>query len=186
MNRGLMDLRRMVFASLMTALMIVGAYIAIPIPISPVPIVLQNLFILLAGLILGPWWGLASVAVYILLGVVGLPVFAGGTGGLAHLIGPTGGYLIGYMPAVVVVGLIGSPRVIGPPRVTSIVLDFLALIVGSIVVYLCGVSWLIYGIGMPLSRALVVGVIPFLVGDALKIAIATGVARFARPMVRRP
>jgi biotin transport system substrate-specific component len=188
MSEHAADLRRSVFASLMAALMVVGAYIAIPLPISPVPLVLQNLFILLAGLLLGPWWGLASVAVYLLLGAVGLPVFAGGTGGLAHFAGPTGGYLLGYIPAVVVIGLLGSHTATEDSRERAFAMmarDLTALIVGSLVVYTCGVFWLTTGIGMPLSRALAVGVIPFLVGDALKIAAALSVNRFARPLVSK-
>ncbi len=88
------QLRMTVFASLFAALMAAGAYLSIP--IGPVPIVLQNMFVLLAGLLLGNRWGLASVAVYLLAGVCGLPVFAGGLGGIGRIVGPTGGYLIGY------------------------------------------------------------------------------------------
>ena len=92
------QLRMMVYASLFAALTAVGAFLAIP--IGPVPIVLQNMFVYLAGLLLGGRWGLASVGVYLLAGACGLPVFAGGLGGISRLIGPTGGYLIGYLPAV--------------------------------------------------------------------------------------
>ena len=89
-----------VFASLLAALMAAGAYLSIP--IGPVPIVLQNMFVLLAGLLLGSRWGLAGVAAYFLTGLCGLPVFAGGLGGIGRIVGPTGGYLIGYLPAVFV------------------------------------------------------------------------------------
>ena len=92
------------YAALLAALTAVGAYIAIP--IGPVPIVLQNLFVYLMGLLLGLRWGLAGIGVYLLAGAVGLPVFSGGRGGLGHLIGPTGGYLVGFVPAVAVVGFI--------------------------------------------------------------------------------
>ncbi len=98
------QLRMMVYASLLAALTAAGAYLAIP--IGPVPIVLQNLFILLAGLLLGSRWGLASVGVYLLAGALGLPVFAGGLGGIGRLVGPTGGYLVGFLPAVFVIGWI--------------------------------------------------------------------------------
>ncbi len=95
-------LRPMVYASLFAALMAAGAYMAIP--IGPVPIVLQNMFVFLSGLLLGSRWGLASVAVYLLAGIVGLPVFAGGTGGIGRIFGPTGGFLLGYLPVVFLVG----------------------------------------------------------------------------------
>ena len=96
------------FASLFAALTAVGAYIAIP--IGPVPIVLQNFFVYLTGLLLGSKWGATSVAVYLLAGICGLPVFAGGRGGIGHIIGPTGGYLIGFLPAVFVIGFIKEKK----------------------------------------------------------------------------
>ncbi|RZW12719.1 MAG: biotin transporter BioY, partial [Desulfobulbaceae bacterium] len=104
MDTSTRQLKLMVYASLMATLTAVGAYIAIP--IGPVPIVLQNLFVMLAGLLLGGRWGLTSVGVYLLAGAVGLPVFAGGTGGIGKFIGPTGGYLLGFAAAAYVIGKI--------------------------------------------------------------------------------
>ena len=170
------QLRMTVYASLFAALTAVGAFLAIP--IGPVPIVLQNMFVYLAGLLLGARWGLASVGVYLLAGACGLPVFAGGLGGLGRLIGPTGGYLIGYLPAVFLIGKI-SERV--QPRM---VYDVLAMICGTLVLYACGVSWLKIVSGMPPAKALAVGMYPFLIGDALKIAAAAVIARALRPVLR--
>ncbi len=99
-------LRWMVLASLMAALTAVGAYIHVP--IGPVPIVLSTLFVLLSGLLLGSRWGLASMGLYLLVGAIGIPVFAGGKGGFAHFFGPTGGYLFGYVLAAWVAGLISE------------------------------------------------------------------------------
>ena len=161
-----------VFASLMAALTAAGAYLAIP--IGPVPIVLQNLFILLAGLLLGVRWGTASVMLYLLLGAVGLPVFAAGAGGPAHFLGPTGGYLLGYIPAVAIIGAISHVRT------PSFLTDFVALVTGSLVVYACGVAWLKVVTGMSVENAFAVGMIPFLPGDALKIAVALLVAPYIR------
>ena len=101
-------LRMSVFSALFSALIIVGAYLKIP--VGPVPIVLANFFVLLAGVLLGPKWGAASVGLYLLLGVVGLPVFAGG-GGIAYLTGPTGGFLIGYLPAAFLAGVISGGKI---------------------------------------------------------------------------
>ena len=170
------QLRTTVYASLFAALTAVGAFLAIP--IGPVPIVLQNMFVYLAGLLLGARWGLASVGVYLLAGACGLPVFAGGLGGLGRLIGPTGGYLIGYLPAVFLIGKI-SERV--QPRM---VYDVLAMICGTLILYACGVSWLKIVSGMPPAKALAVGMYPFLIGDALKIAAAAVIARALRPVLR--
>jgi biotin transport system substrate-specific component len=100
------SLRMTVYASLMAALVAAGAYLAIP--IGPVPIVLQNLFVFLSGLLLGPRWGAASIGVYLLAGSLGLPVFAGGVGGIGRFVGPTGGYLLGFLPAVYVIGWISN------------------------------------------------------------------------------
>jgi biotin transport system substrate-specific component len=171
-------LRRTVFVSLFAALMAVGAYLSVP--IGPVPIVLQNMFVFLAGLLLGSRAGLASVGLYLLAGACGLPVFAGGTGGIVRFAGPTGGFLLGYLPVVFLVGL-ASERL--PRRVTG---DVLAMCAGALVLYACGVPWLKAVTGMPFGKALAVGMFPFLLGDALKIAAAALIAKALRPIVDLP
>jgi biotin transport system substrate-specific component len=174
--KDISQLRMMVFASLLAALMAAGAYLAVP--IGPVPIVMQNMFVFLAGLLLGGRWGLASVAVYLLAGACGLPVFAGGLGGIGRIIGPTGGYLIGYLPAVFIIGYLSGKRNV------RIGLDILAMICGTAIVYACGVSWLKILTGMTWSKTLAVGMYPFLIGDALKIAAAALIAKAIRPVIR--
>ena len=172
------QLRMMVFASLLAALMAAGAYLSIP--IGPVPIVLQNMFVLLAGLLLGSRWGLAGVAVYLLTGACGLPVFAGGLGGIGRIVGPTGGYLIGYLPAVFITGYISEKA----GKRTGY--DILAMICGTIVLYACGVTWLKILTGMTWSKTLAAGMYPFLPGDAFKIAAAALIAKALRPVIRIP
>jgi len=172
------QLRMMVYASLFAALTAVGAFLAIP--IGPVPIVLQNMFVYLAGLLLGSRWGLASVGVYLLAGACGLPVFAGGLGGIGRIIGPTGGYLIGYLPTVFLIGKISART---NPRA---IFDVLAMICGSVALYAFGITWLKIITGMTLAKTLAVGMVPFLIGDALKIAAAAAIARALRPVVRVP
>jgi biotin transport system substrate-specific component len=88
------DLKRMVFAALFASLTAVGAYMKIPLPLTPVPVTMQVFFVLLAGCMLGSRWGTISMIVYLLLGIVGFPVFAGGASGLGVLFGPTGGYRV--------------------------------------------------------------------------------------------
>ena len=175
MEASSQQLKRMVYAALMAALTAAGAYIAIP--LGPVPIVLQNLFIMLAGLLLGGRWGLISVAVYLLAGAVGLPVFAGGTGGVGKFVGPTGGYLLGFGAAAYLIGIISES---GRGRVT---IDVLAMVAGTLIIYAFGVSWLKVVTGISFSKALTVGMLPFLIGDALKIAAAIPIARALRPMM---
>lgn len=175
MEASSQQLKRMVYAALMAALTAAGAYIAIP--VGPVPIVLQNLFIMLAGLLLGGRWGLISVAVYLLAGAVGLPVFAGGTGGVGKFVGPTGGYLLGFAAAAYLIGIISES---GRGRVA---IDVLAMVAGTLIIYAFGVSWLKVVTGMSFSKALTVGMLPFLIGDALKIAAAIPIARALRPIM---
>jgi biotin transport system substrate-specific component len=170
------QLRMLVFASLLAALMAVGAYLAIP--IGPVPIVMQNMFVFLAGLVLGSRWALASVAVYLLTGALGLPVFAGGMGGIGRIVGPTGGYLIGYLPAVFIVGYISEKAA------ARIGYDILAMICGTAVLYAFGVTWLKFLTGMDWTKALTVGMFPFLIGDVVKIAAAALIAKALRPVIR--
>lgn len=166
-----------VYASLMAALVAMGAYLMVP--IGPVPVVLQNLFVLLAGLLLGGRWGLASVGIYLLVGAVGLPVFAEGKGGMAHLFGPRGGYLLGFAAAALVTGLV-SER--GRSRVG---VDALAVVLGTLVVYACGVPWLKLQTGMSWHKAWTVGMLPFVVPDAVKAVAAVLLARALRPFLKR-
>ena len=171
-------LRMTVYASLSAALIAAGAYMAIP--IGPVPIVLQNFFVMLTALLLGSRWGLAATAVYLLAGVCGLPVFAGGKGGIGVLAGPTGGYLIGYLPMVLIIGFIVEKTD------NRMIFDILAMILGTIILYACGVTWLKIVNGMAWSKAVAVGMNPlFLICDAVKIAVAAPLARSLRPLLRQ-
>lgn len=170
-------LRWMVLASLMAALTAVGAYIHVP--VGPVPIVLSTLFVILSGLLLGSRWGLASMALYLLVGAIGIPVFAGGKGGFGHFLGPTGGYLIGYLVSAWITGLISE-------RANRLLFrDVIAVVIGSLTLYGCGVPWLKIVTQMSWSKALLVGMIPFLIGDAIKASVGVILARSVRPMLNR-
>ena len=138
------QLRMTVYASLLAALTAVGAYLSIP--IGPVPIILQNMFVLLSGLLLGSRWGLASVGVYILAGACGLPVFAGGLGGISRIVGPTGGYLLGYLPGVFITGIIAEKTG------EKMIYDVIAMVCGSVIIYSCGLIWLKVLTGMTLVK----------------------------------
>ena len=167
----------MVLAALMAALTAVGAYIYVP--IGPVPIVLSTLFVILSGLLLGSRWGLISMALYLLVGAIGIPVFAGGKGGFAYFLGPTGGYLFGYLISAWITGLLSerSNRLF--------VWDVTAVAIGSLILYGCGVLWLKVVTQMSWPKTLLVGVIPFLIGDAIKASVAVILARSVRPMLSR-
>jgi biotin transport system substrate-specific component len=165
------SLRASVFSALFTALIVVGAYLRIP--VGPVPIVLSNFFVILAGVVLGPKWAASSVGLYLLLGVFGLPVFAGG-GGLAYLAGPTGGFLIGYLPAAVVAGFV-SGRGQG-----NVARDFAGLTLGALMIYLIGVPWLKVVLKASWVESLALGIFPFLIGDGIKIVAAVIVSRIVK------
>ncbi|MCP4673428.1 MAG: biotin transporter BioY [Desulfobacula sp.] len=175
MNRA-NQLKMTVYTSLFVAFIAIGAFIAIP--IGPVPIVLQNMFVLLAAIILGPKWGLACIGIYLLIGLVGLPVFAGGTSGIGKLFGPTGGYLLGYLPSVFVTATIS--KLLG----RKMYADVIAMLTGSLIIYAAGVPWLKIVTSMTFSKALAVGMYPFLIGDLLKIIAAAFIAKSLRPVIK--
>ena len=158
-----LEIRNMLFCALFSALYVLGTYIRVPFPL--VPIVLTNLFLLLGGFILGPLWGAYSVLLYLLLGTIGVPVFSAG-GGIAVLLGPTGGYLIGYLLSVIIVGIF---RNIGRQKLWSYIVGG-ALGLSSI--YLCGVPWLQRFQELDLQKSIAIGVYPFLIGDGIKLIIA--------------
>jgi biotin transport system substrate-specific component len=141
----------------------------IEIPMWPVPVTGQTLGVLLSGALLGSRRGALALLLYLAQGAVGLPFFAGGARGLATILGPTGGYLAGFVVAALVVGWLaerGYDRT--PLRMVG------TMIIGNLIIYALGVVWLATIVG-GLGAALLVGVVPFLPGDALKIAIAAGV-----------
>jgi len=163
------NLRMTVFASLFAALTAAGAFI----------ITLQFFFILLAGLLLGSKWGVASIAIYLFAGACGLPIFAGGTGGIAHFAGPTGGYLIGFLGTGYITGLISERTK------NSMIWDVIAMICGLVITYAVGLVWLKYTTSLSFSKTFAVGMYPFIPGAVLKIAAAVPVAKSLRPLVKR-
>ncbi|TGC11131.1 biotin transporter BioY [Methanolobus halotolerans] len=162
------DIKKMALSSLFAALIAVGAYLKIPIPFSPVPITLQVLFIFLAGAMLGARWGTLSVIVYLLLGIIGLPVFSGGSSGIGMLLGPTGGYLISFAIAAFLIGTLSEKK-----GTSNILLNATFMIAGLCVIYLLGTSYLSYAASITLENAVKVGVLPFLPADLLKLALAS-------------
>lgn len=149
-------------ASLFIALM---AQVSLPLPFTPVPITGQTFAVLLVGATLGARRGALAVLAYLAEGLAGLPVFAGGTGGLAHLLGPTGGYLLGFVAMAATVGALAEHGL--DRRLRS---AWLAFLLGEAVLYLCGLPWLAVFVGP--SKALTLGLLPFLPGDLLKALLA--------------
>jgi biotin transport system substrate-specific component len=157
----------MILCALFAALTVVGTVIQIPLPFTPVPISLATLSVYLAGGLLGAKYGALSQVVYILLGVVGLPVFSNFQGGIGVIAGPTGGYIIGYVAAALIVGLIA-----GKERRSPIWKLTVSMISGTATCYGLGTAWFVISTGTGLAAALSLCVIPFLIGDTLKIIAA--------------
>ena len=168
----------LVLCGMMAALVAVLAWVSVPLPISPVPVTLQTLGVLLAGGLLGRVYGPVSVAVYVFVGLVGVPVFAGGASGIGELAGPRGGYLIGFVLAAFVMGLtvegVRSRRVEGA---WAFVLLAAGGVAATLVIYCAGVPWLALVTGVGLSKGLIVGAALFLPGDILKLAVAVPLIR---------
>jgi len=142
------------------------------IPLYPVPVTGQTLVVLLIGMTYGPRLGGITLAAYLFEGALGLPVFAGGAAGAAVLMGPTAGYLFGFLLAAIAMGYLAE-RGMGRTVVSTIA----AMVIGNCVIYLCGALWLANFIGF--GQAIAAGVLPFLYGDALKLVVAAGLMPWA-------
>lgn len=167
--------RKVLGGAIFVLLTTLGAYVSVPLPpqISPVPITLQPLFVILAGALLGPRAGALAMASYVLLGAAGAPVYAGGRGGWIWLISPSAGYLVSYPLAAFVVGLIAG-RDAGKARLLG------ALAAGMATIYLGGASWLWIMTRPSFSTLMMQSVLPFLPGDLFKIGVAWMTVRSLR------
>lgn len=164
------------YAMVVTALMAAVTCILAPlsVPIGPVPISLTNFVIFLSLYLLGWKKGTLSLLVYLLLGLAGLPVFSGFAGGISKLAGPTGGYIIGFIPMAIVAGIIIDKS---HQRWIQIV----AMIIGTAICYAFGTVWFCFQSGYTVAAALAVCVIPFIPADLIKIVIVTIIG----PMIRK-
>lgn len=167
--------RGVALACLFTGLTTVGAYIVIP--IQPVPITMQTLFVMLAGASIGRGWGSMSQWLYVGLGVAGVPLFAGGASGLSILGGPTGGYLVAFLVTPWIVGTLLR-------RSERLGWQVFAFVVGNLVILTLGVAHLTVFYTHDLPRAISVGVLPFLPGAVFKIVAAVSIYRSSNALVR--
>lgn len=150
-----------------------GAQVVVPLPFTPVPMTLQTLFVLLSGALLGPRLGAASQVAYLAMGIAGLPVFFGGGMGPAQLVGPTGGYLVAFPLTAYAAGVLARPS--GRRSLAGALRLFAGLLLASLVVLLGGTAWLAVTTG-DLAGAIALGLAPFLIGDTVKVALATLIA----------
>jgi biotin transport system substrate-specific component len=147
------------YSAAFVGLITLGSWISIP--FVPVPLTLQTLFVLLSGTVMKRS-AVIPVALYLVLGMLGLPLFHNGLSGIGVLLGPTGGYLIGFVPAAIITGLLyekDSKKL----RITGLVLSIA-------VIYACGIVWLCWSTGIGIAAGVLIGLLPFIPGDILKIS----------------
>lgn len=176
-NKEKSKIYAMALAGVMTALMCVLGPMAVP--IGAVPITLTNLVVYLAVYLLGVKWGTISYGIYLVLGICGLPVFSGGTGGLAKLAGPTGGYLVGFAFMAIITGLVIERAKY------QIAISIAGMVAATIVAYVFGTAWFVLQADCTVAYALGVCVFPFLIGDFTKIVFAAVFGRGLRTQLKK-
>jgi len=166
--------RRALLVVLFAILTTLGAHLAVPLPVGPVPLSMQTTFVLLSGLLLGARLGAAAQAAYLAAGLAGMPVFAHGFGGPGVLLGPTGGYLMAFPAAAALAGWVAG-RYQGRNTTAALAALSLGAVLGSVAILAGGWAHLTVLGGDP-GRALTVGVLPFVAGDAAKLVLAVVLA----------
>jgi biotin transport system substrate-specific component len=180
------------FIALFAAIICVGCFIKIPLGV--IPIVLQNILCILTGVLLGGFLGAAPAALFLLAGLIGLPVYSGGSGGIAVWLGPTGGFLPGYLLGALVAGLIAGKPSVSEKKISAkrAVRISAAIVAGMVILYIPGVIRFAYwalGTGyVPADKSVVAYtmgacVIPYIPGDLIKTVVAVPVALKLRPVL---
>jgi len=177
-------LRRGLAIGIGALIVALSAQVIVPVAFSPVPITLQPLAVLAVGGLLGGPAGLGALLLYIALGVLGLPVFAGGGSGMLRLMGPTGGYLLAFPVAAGFTGALVSPVLAaGAIKASGVLRVLLVCALGMAIIHIGGVAQLAI-LGGDTSLALRIGLIPFLTGDLLKVGLAAALILAAGPKIR--
>ena len=179
MKNKKINTKEITLIGLMTAIMCVLGPLSIPIPFSVVPISFTNLAIYFTVFILGWKKGTISYLIYLFMGLVGVPVFSGFSAGPGKLVGPTGGYLIGFILLAIICGAFIEKF---PGKVYMYVIG---MVLGLTITYTLGTTWLAFQMGLSFKEGLFMGVIPYLPGDALKIVAATIVGPILRKNLAR-
>ena len=185
-----------IFVPLFAALIAVSGFIAFPLPGTPVPIVLQNMMPILASGLLGGLYGTASTVLFLITGLLGLPVFSGGRGGLTHLLGPTGGFLIGYLAAAAfLIIFFRKPgakdlALVSSGKNNSIkLINYLKIIAASFsgfaLIYVFGIARFMQLTNRGLFESLSLACIPYLPGDFIKMILVSALIYKLRPVTAR-
>jgi biotin transport system substrate-specific component len=171
------SIRGMIYASMFGAMTAIGAWIIIPLPL--IPITLQTLFLSLAAALLGGYLGALSQIIYISLGIIGLPVFAGGKAGFGVLMGPTGGYLAGFILGAYLMG-----KLIEMKERPGFVWIAASMFIGLIVIYALGVAQLMMVAKLSVEKAVAVGFIPIFPGELIKMPLAAFITLKLRDRIK--
>jgi len=168
---------RVICAVIFLILTVLGAFVRVPLPFTPVPVTLQTFFVLLSGALLGSGFGAMVQMSYIFLGIAGIPVFTGAGSGFLYLFGPTGGYLAGFILAVLFLG-----RAI--KHSNNLLTVFGLFCFADFILLFCGALWLKVLLGCGITKALFIGVLPFIPGDIVKALVASGLYLKLKPRLK--
>ncbi len=160
------SIRNMTLIAMVTAMLCLLGPLAIPLPFSPVPLSLATLGLYLTAYILNTKNAILCCTLYLFMGLIGLPIFSGYSGGVGKLFGPTGGYILGYLPLTIICVLFFK-------HTTSKWMHIVGMILGTLILYLFGTLWLSYIASISISVAFLIGVLPYIIGDIIKIMLAT-------------
>ena len=177
---------RYVFAALIAALIAVSGFFRVPIPGSLVPVVLKNLFVVLSGAVLGSFYGGVSIIIFIAAGLLGIPVFVI-SGGVGVFLTPLGGYIIGYFAAALAAGLVcGLPKISEKKIKPGLIIRLCAgSFLGFALIDFCGVFYMMLLNSMSFKAALLAGLVPYILGDIVKLVISIPLALGLRPIAAR-
>ena len=152
---------------LMVALLCISSYIAFPLPFTPIMLTSQTIIINLIAITMNTKKGVLSIIVFYFIGSIGLPVFSGGKSGVGTLVGPSGGYFLGFLLTVLVISLIKGKNL----NLKKSIL--LTVFVGMTMIYICGAAWMGYYNGLSFMENLKVSILPFIPGDLIKCVLAS-------------
>ena len=171
------DLKGIILASMFAAITCVLSVITIPLPFTPVPVTLQLLGATTAGVVLGKKIGFMSQMIYVILGAIGIPVFAGGTAGFSVLFGPTGGYIFGFMASAYIIGFVSEKLLPNAKtKLSKYIVLLSSMLLGVGIIYVFGAAQLMIVLKLSLTQAIGGGVTPFIVPDIIKITVGSTVA----------
>ena len=181
-SKDITSVKKIIALPLFAAFMAVGSYISIP--VGPVPITLQNFFVILAGLVLGPASGAAAAGLFLFMGIIGLPVFSGGTGGIAQFAAPSAGYLVAFPVIAWLAGAVSKKTGSAARGIFSFFRELTAALAAACLLYTIGTIWLKARLDLDWPKAIALGILPFIPGDLIKCLAAAILAPRLRAIFR--